>query len=323
METPKGFRTYLFEQSENKRKIEKKLLDLFLGRGYLEIIPPMIEFYETLSVAPTDTSLNQVFKFTDRHTGKIIALRPDITPQVARTVSLHMKNLPKPIRLCYCGNVFRHAEPRSGGRQEMTQVGVELIGEKGAEADAEIISIAVDAMKAAGFEDFKMVIGQVEFFKGIISCAGLKPGDEEEVKKIIQKKDLSTLSAFLTEKGVSKGASERLYELPSLIGGLDVVDRASRMSGDTVSKSALENLKDVVRILKSRNLEENILIDLGEVRGLDYYTGICFEGFIKGIGREVCGGGRYDSLLASYGEASPATGFAIEVDSLLEKIEST
>ena len=321
MEIPRGLRTYIYDQSARKRWVEERLLKVFCRWGFQEIVTPAFEYLATFSEGESGVSTGRVFKFTERGTGKLLALRPDITPQIARTAATLLKDSPKPLRLCYCGNVFRSADPGSGEGQELYQGGIELIGLDSPEADAETIAISVECIKELGLDGFKIAIGHMEFFRGILSDAKLNDGLQEEIKIRIQKKDVSGLDEVLSRCNIKDEKKERIKKILTLFGGREVIDKGKDIADNPVSQRAIDNLKKVYQMLTVYGVDDSVLIDLGEIRGLGYYTGLVFEGFIKGLGSEICGGGRYDNLLEKYGAKIPATGFAVDINSVIDVLE--
>lgn len=329
MEIPRGLRTYLYEDSARKRWVEERLLNVFFRWGFQEIVTPAFEYLDTFSAGLAlseaeginGESLSRVFKFTERGTGRLLALRSDITPQIARTAATLLKDSPKPLRLCYCGSVFRGADPGTGERQEIYQSGIELIGLDSPEADAEVIAIAVECMKGLGLIGFKVAVGQIEFFKGMLSDIELDTNLKEEIKAKIQKKDASGLEDVLSRCNAEREKKENIKKIPALFGGREVIDMARGIADNPVSLRALDNLDKVYNMLTVYGVDDSVLIDLGEIRGFGYYSGTIFEGFIKGLGFEVCGGGRYDGLLERYGAKMPATGFAVDINRVIESLE--
>lgn len=321
MEIPRGLRTYLSAQSARKRWIEESILKVFFRWGFQEVVTPAFEYFDTFSSGINGEIAEKVFKFTERGTGRLLALRPDITPQIARTAATLLKDSPKPLRLCYCGSVFRDAGPGTGERQEIYQGGIELIGLDSPEADAETIAIAVECMKELGLKEFKVAIGQIDFFRGMLSDMELDSNNKTKLRLKIQRKNISGLEEVLNSCRVKTEKKERIKNIPTLFGGRDVIDRAREIADNPVSLRAIDNLEKVYKILTIYGVDDSILIDLGEVRGFEYYTGVIFEGFVKGIGSEVCGGGRYDNLLERYGAKIPATGFAVDINRIIEIIE--
>jgi ATP phosphoribosyltransferase regulatory subunit len=318
---PKGVTDFLPEKADKIGYIEEQVRKVFELWGFRRIITPLLEFQEVMSLGMGDDLKERMFRFDDRQTGRLLAIPPDITPQVARIVATRMQGYPLPHRLYYNGRVLRHAEIQSGRSREIFQAGVELIGLDSPEADAEMVAIAVEAMQRLGLEDFKVDLGQVEFFRGIMAASGVDTCLLQPIREAIAKKDVSAIRTLLDEHPVSDRAREQIVALPRLFGGREVLAVAERVAENDRSKRALDNISQVLDILDIYGVADYLTIDLGEIRGLDYHTGLTFEGFVAGLGEPVCGGGRYDDLTAKYGFASPATGFAFNILHLVAALE--
>ncbi len=318
---PKGVTDFLPEKAAKIGYIEDKIRKVFELWGFRRLIPPLLEFQDVLALGMGEDLREKTFRFDDRQSGKLLVIPPDITPQVARIVATRMHGYPLPHRLCYNGRVLRHAAIQSGRSREIFQAGVELIGLDSPEADAEMIAMAVEVMKGLGFDDFKVDIGQVEYFRGIMAASGVGQHDRLQLQEAIGKKDASAVRTILERASISDSAKEEIAALPRLFGGREVLIDAGRVAANDRSRKALENIGQVLDILDIYGVSDYLTIDLGEIRGLDYYTGITFEGFVAGLGEEVCGGGRYDNLTAKYGFPAPATGFAFNILALLTALE--
>lgn len=320
---PKGVTDFLPEKAAKIGYIEDKIRKVFELWGFRRLIPPLLEFEEVLSLGMGEEVKGKSFRFDDRQSGKLLVIPPDITPQVARIVATRMHSYPLPHRLYYNGRVLRHAEMQSGRSREIFQSGVELIGLDSPEADAEMIAMAVEVIKGVGFDNFKIDVGQVEYFRGVMAVSGLAHHERVLLQEAIGKKDASSVRDIVDRSKVSDAVKESIVALPRLFGGREVLAEAERFAGNDRSRKALENLSAVLDIVDIYGVRDYLTIDLGEIRGLDYYTGITFEGFVTGLGEEICGGGRYDSLTARFGFPSPATGFAFNILSLLAALEKT
>jgi ATP phosphoribosyltransferase regulatory subunit len=225
--------------------------------------------------------LDLAFKLVDRGTGKMMLLRSDVTPQVARMTSLALSRIPLPLRLCYVADVYRHPDDPSHPRREMIQAGVELIGLDDPQADAEVLAIGVEALQKMGLTDVRMSVGQVRYARGLFR--------------------------------------EGILALTELSGSVDVLDRAYSVAPNDTCRSAIENLRDVLALAGSYGVaDDNLSVDLGALAAFHYHTGLVFTGFVSGAGRAVLKGGRYDNLAGKYGKQAPATGLAID---LLEAVE--
>ncbi|MDO3378681.1 ATP phosphoribosyltransferase regulatory subunit [Geoalkalibacter halelectricus] len=318
---PRGVKDFLPVKAAKIEYLKHSLLDVFAQWGFRPVLPPSLEYLHVLEKALGAGLRERTFRFDDRQGGQLVAIPPDITPQVARIVATRMREFPLPLRLCYAGRVLRHAEQQTGKDREILQAGVELIGLQSPEADAEMIAMAVEGLKAVGAREFTVDIGQVEFFRGVMDGLSLSGELAREVAHAIGHKDTSGLQALLAEAPISTQAREEISLLPRLFGGREVLEQAAAVVRNERSRRALDNLARVLDILAVYEVEEHVTIDLGEIRGLDYHTGITFQGFLPGIGRAVCSGGRYDDLTARYGYPAPATGFAFNLLNLLFALE--
>ena len=314
---PKGVKDFLPAKAAKIDYLKQTLRGIFSQWGFRPIIPPSLEFLHVLERGMGEGLKEKTFRFDDRQSGKLVAFPPDITPQVARIVASRMREMPLPIRLSYSGRVLRHAEQQAGKDREIFQSGVELIGLESAEADAEMIAMAVACLKALGAKEFTIDIGQVEFFRGVMAGLPLSDAMALEVQRAIARKDSSGLTALLEQTRLDDRAREEILALPRLFGGREVLERAEKAVSNERSRRALDTLARVLQTLEVYGVEDYVTFDLGELRGLDYHTGLTFQGFLSGIGRAVCSGGRYDNLTARYGFPAAATGFAFNLLNLL------
>lgn len=314
---PKGVKDFLPVKAAKIGYLQQTLLQIFSRWGFRPIIPPSLEHLHVLERGLGAGLREKTFRFDDRQSGKLVAFPPDITPQVARIVATRMREMPLPLRLCYAGRVLRHTEQQAGKDREIFQAGVELIGLESPEADAEMIAMAVECLKALGAREFTIDIGQVEFFRGVMADLPLSDALSREMREAIGRKDSSGLQALLEHAPLSDQSRREILALPRLFGGREVLEKAGRMVTNDRSRRALENLAKVLDVLAVYGVEEHVTLDLGELRGLDYHTGLTFQGFLPGLGRAVCFGGRYDNLTARYGFPAPATGFAFNLLNLL------
>ena len=319
---PKGARIYLPDEAARKRYVETRLFEVFRRWGYREVVTPTFEFSEVLSVG-TDVGVQEsMFKFVDRETGRMLALRADITPQIARVVATRLRDEPKPVRLAYITNVFRYDEPRVSHYREFYQAGVELIGLEKPEAEVEIIAMAIEGLRALGLDRFQIDLGHPDFFRGLLEEVTPDTGKRREIREALARKDSSTLARLVAELAPPADVSEALLALPTLFGREIVLERAAKYARTGRARRALANLTEVYRLLKIYGLAESVLLDLGEVRGFDYYSGLYFEAYIAGFGASIAGGGRYDDMLARFGYDCPAVGFAFDIARALAIMET-
>jgi len=314
---PRGVRDFLPRNAAKIEHLNRTIREVFARWGFRPLLPPSLEYLDVLERGLGAGLREKTFRFDDRQDGKLVAFPPDITPQVARIVASRMREVPLPLRLCYTGRVLRHAEQGAGKDREIFQAGVELIGLESAEADAEMVAMAIECLTACGADEFTLDIGQVEFFRGVMADLALPPAMARQLEAAIVRKDTSGLTGLLEQAPLSDTAREAVLALPRLFGGREVLARAERAAINDRSRRALENLADVLDILAVWGVERHVTVDLGELRGLDYHSGVTFQGFLPGLGRAVCLGGRYDQLTARYGYPAPATGFAFDLLNLL------
>ncbi|MBI5048117.1 MAG: ATP phosphoribosyltransferase regulatory subunit [Deltaproteobacteria bacterium] len=321
---PPGVKDSLPEEAGKVEEVEECILPLFERYGFKRVITPFLEYLDVLSIGLGIDLRDKVFKFIDPATGKVVAVRPDITPQIARVVATRMRDYKLPIRVCYNEKIFRYQEPRSGRPREIQQIGAELITKKPSpEADAEIIIIAINGLKGLGLKNFKIDIGEVGFVKGMLDNPVLNIIEKNKIKDAIALKDGSALEAILDDLGnkASSKYKKALKIIPSLFGGKEVLKKASSIAESAQAKMAVENLSQILKIIDTKRLTQFITFDLAEMRGFDYYTGIIFEGFARGVGKAIMTGGRYDNLMQKYGYPCAAIGFAFDVENVVAAME--
>lgn len=314
---PTGVRDFLPVKAAKLEYLRETLQRVFSRWGFRPVIPASLEDLAVLELGLGSDLRAKTVRFDDRQSGRLVAFPPDITPQVARIAATRMHDLPLPYRLCYSGRVLRHAEQRLGKEREVWQTGAELIGLDSPEADAEMIAMAVEGLQAVGAAGFTIDVGQGAFLRGILDDLPLPPAAAGELRAAIAGKDATSLQRLLDTYPVSDRQRAEVLALPRLFGGREALDRAAAVVGNDVSKRALDNLHRVLEVLEVYGVDEFVTIDLGELRGFDYHTGVIFQGFLAGFGRAVCSGGRYDGLTARYGFPAPATGFAFNLFNLL------
>jgi len=319
---PKGAKLYLPDEAGQKRHVEETLLTVFRRWGYREIVTPAYEYFDVLSQGTDHELQERMFKMVDRETGRLLDLRADVTPQIARIVATRLRDEPKPLRLAYLTNVFRYDEPHVGRYREFYQAGVELVGLPNAEGDAEMIAMTVEGLGALELTRFQIDVGQADFFRGILEDLGLDEARARELRSALARKDVSALERLVGGLGAPSAVTELLLALPTLYGRGDVLERAERLVKNPRSEAALANLAEIYRLLRVYGLADAVLLDLGEVSGFDYYSGVHFEAYVTGLGAPLAGGGRYDHMLGRFGYDCPATGFAFEVGRALLAMES-
>ena len=319
METrlPTGVKDFLPVKAAKLDYLQNTLRSIYRSWGFRPVAPAILEDLSVLELGLGTDLREKTFRFDDRQTGRLVAFPPDITPQVARIAATRMRDMPLPFRLCYNGRVLRHTEQQLGKDRQIYQSGVELIGLSGPEADAEMIAMAVMCLQAVGATGFTIDIGQVEFLRGVLDDLPLDAAQSRDVRTAIAAKDISGLQQKLKGLPLTDRQRDELLALPRLYGGRETLDQARQVITNPASQKALDNLERILEVLTVYGIEEHITLDLGEMRGFDYHSGLIFQGFQSGFGRAVCAGGRYDGLTERYGFAAPATGFAFNLYNLL------
>ena len=328
---PYGVRDLFFEDAAGLAALGDTWREIFARWGYTQVITPTYEHYDVLLRGYGADQEADLYRVLDRE-GAVLALRPDITTQVARLAGAKLADEPRPLRFSYFTNVFRYDEPQAGRQREFFQAGVELIGAATAQADAEVIEVCVECLLAAGLRDFQLNLGHMGIFRGLVSGLDLRPGQGASLRRAIDRKDTATLARLLAEDSVNAGAAALLQALPSLCGGPEMLDRAAALVADmprnaglpaeaSSVSAALDHLRALLGLLQAHGVAQHVILDLGEVRGMGYYTGMNFEGFVAGLAYPICSGGRYDNLVGLYGAPSPAVGFALGVERVQMALE--
>lgn len=319
-EKPSGVRDYLPEAVERLRHIELNVLDCMSRWGYRQIITPTLEYYDTVG-ATSSTSDGKLFKLLDKR-GVTLVLRSDSTAPIARVVASVLKEEQLPLRLAYHANVFRAMEDEAGRDAEFFQTGVELVGDASAEADAEMIALAIASLQAAGVNQFKIAVGHVGFLNGLFhETLQAHPEAQNTLKECLLRRDYVGYRKHIRGLPLTDEAKQKLEDIMRLRGGRDVCTLAQDMSRDPLAIQSLDHLCRIWDVLSDYGVSEHILIDLTMIGDFSYYTGMTFEGYAAELGFPVCSGGRYDNLLQQFGRPAPATGFALKTNRILEVLE--
>lgn len=316
LHTPDGVNDILPEECSIKKEIENTMWTVLTSFGYKEVETPSFEYYDCYIGESGQISQETMFKFFDDK-GRILALRPDITTSIARMAATKASTKQLPLRYMYTGNVFRNELTEGVRQREFTQTGIELIGSYAPEADAEIIAAAMEAIIAVGIEDFSMEIGQVAFFNGLVEQAGLDEKSIEKLRDRIDSKDSVGIKAITSKLDIDDEIKNLMAELPYMFGDMSVIEKAYVSGLNETSQKALDNLKRIYELLCLYGFEKYISIDLGMLQSIDYYTGSIFKCYTRGISFPVCAGGRYDNLMAKFGDAKGAVGAAIGVNRVM------
>ena len=317
LHTPEGVRDIYGIEYARKLLIEQRLHEAIRLYGYQDIQTPSFEFFDVYSREIGTTPSSQLYKFFDKE-GNTLTLRPDFTPSCARCAAKYFMDETRPIRLTYSGSAFTNASSLQGKLKEVTQMGVELIMEPSVEADAEMISLVVEALLRCGLTSFQIAVGEVEYFRGICSQAGLKEETEQKLRDAINAKNYFAAKELLESRKVRRDYAQVLLRLADTVLGASDLAEARQMVDNERSLQAIERLEQLHRVLEKYGVEKYVSFDLGLLGKYNYYTGVIFKGYTYGVGDAVVTGGRYDHLLSHFGKNAPAIGFVIVVDDLME-----
>lgn len=310
--TPEGTRDRLFGECEESRAVQSILTRLFRTRGYGEILTPEVEFYDSFVTGGCAIPQESMLKVIDR-SGKICVMRPECTIPIARVAATKLKDRPLPQRFYYNQNVYRSSTGNKGDLGERAQCGVELIGARGIKADLELIATAVDALRSCGLKNFRIEIGHAGIYRALAAEMELDEDTAEQIRALIECKNFAALRCYLADY-TDRPACAALNKLAYLFGGVEVLDELEGLQqGDG---GVIEYLRTLWNLLEQAGYGEYILLDLGLVHQIDYYTGVVFRGYAEGAGRAVLSGGRYDNLLGAFGRPAQAIGFAVDVDAV-------
>jgi ATP phosphoribosyltransferase regulatory subunit len=312
---------YVFgAEARLRRAVERRVLDVFDGWSYDEVILPIFDYAE-LFEGGLGEGRARTYRFTD-HAGELLALRPELTTLVARTVATRLRDEPLPLRLAYSGEVFRFDPPRRGRHSEFHQVGVEHLGTNRLEADLEVLLVCVEALRALGLSGFRLTLGHVGFLGGIVDALKLPPEVRDALRERLDRRDPDGIGQVLDGFGEPERVAElaRLATLSGANAPDEVLERALGLVRNPVSRAAALELSRVLETARSAGLADAFEVDLGGVAGFDYYTGMTFQVYLPGLASALGGGGRYDRLMGQFGRDLPAVGFSLCLDWLADAV---
>ena len=317
---PQGTQDLLFEAARRLRRCEAALAGVFEAHGFAEVIPPAIESAEVFADASAGGGAGAL-RTVDR-SGRLLALRADFTAQVARIAATRLSNV-SPLRLYYRGSVVREADAVSGVPRERLQAGCELVGDAEPGADAEMLALAAASLHALGIAPAaaRIAVGSVGYFSALVDAAGASSRLARALTDAIDRKDLPGLTILCTREvppGKARDALLMLAQPPRpQTEASALLSRAQELAPNDAASSAVRRLSSTLHAAQARSLGAELEVDLGEVRGLGYYTGLVFNLYAAGAPRAVGGGGRYDTLLGRFGDPRPAVGFSLDLDALV------
>ncbi len=316
---PEGIEEVLPPAAWRLECARRELLDLFSSWGYELIMPPFIEYLESLLTGTGNDLDLQTFKLTDQLTGRTLGVRADMTPQAAR-IDAHAHRREAPTRLCYLGTVLHTRPDGFAGSRSPLQMGAELFGHDGIESDVEILSLALESLRLMQVGDVHVDLGHVGIYRSLAAEAGLDERLEVALFDALQRKAVTDISEILDASSASAEQRGRLAALAELNGGLEVLDSArARLAGaGNAVMAALDNLNAIATVMQQRVGSTQLFFDLAELRGYGFHTGMVFAVFVPGRGQEVARGGRYDAIGRVFGRARAATGFSMDLKTLMD-----
>ncbi len=319
--TPDGVRDIYGEEEQRKLYLEDCIKRVIYSYGYEDIQTPTFEYFDVFSKDIGTTPSKELYKFFDKE-GDTLCLRPDFTPSVARSVAKYFSDETNPIKLTYMGNTFVNNSSLQGKLKEATEIGVELMNDDSYIADAETINLAIEALKSTGLENFQVVIGHIEYFKGLCESVGILEDDELILREYISSKNFIMAEELIDSLIKDKKQKELLMMTGESIGDISVIKATKEKINNVRSKNALTRLEKIYEALKLFNNEKYVSFDLGMLSKYNYYTGVIFKAYTYGLGDVVIKGGRYDHLVEAFGNPKPAVGFMIVIDDLMLALRS-
>lgn len=313
---PDGIEESLPSDAYRREMLRARILTLFLSRGYQLIATPLIEYVETLLGDMRDDLSEQTFKLVDPVDGRLLGVRADMTPQAAR-IDAHRLKSEGIQRLCYIGPVLKSQRDSAHAPRNPIQVGAEIFGHAGIESDIAIIDLALEICTTLALPPLVLDLGHVGFFRTLVQQANLNPDAAKQIWSLLQSKDLPALTEFLQQLELSDHLQQRFLHLPTLHGEVEILQQAAKVFPDCLE--FIEEIQKVADNFLAKGIA--VHIDLAELRGYGYKTGLVFTGYVPGQGQEVWRGGRYDGLGKRYGRARPATGFSCTLN-LLEAVSA-
>lgn len=316
---PDGIEEVLPDEAARIEAARRMLLDLFASWGYDLVITPHIEYLESLLTGAGHDLELQTFKMTDQLSGRMLGLRADITPQVAR-IDAHTLGSEGPCRLSYCGSVL-HTRPRPlSTSRSLIQLGAELYGDASTASDLEVMSLMLETLLVCGVKGMHLDIGHVGIYRPLVQAAGLDSETEGALFDALQRKAGDEVMSILAPLG-ELAEARMLASLAQLSGGIEVLEQAHMLldGAPEAVMAALDDLQDLAAALQARYPQIPLYFDLGELRGYHYHTGISFAVFVPEMGQSIAQGGRYDDIGRDFGRARPATGFSTDLRLLVER----
>ena len=323
LHTPDGVRDLYNGEYKKKLMIQDELHNVFMKYGCFDIQTPTFEYFDVFSNQVGTTPSKDLFKFFDKE-GNTVVLRPDFTPSIARCVAKYYSPQEEPIKLCYMGNTFINSSDYQGRLKESTQCGVEFLGDGSANADAQMLAMVVDSLKAIGIHEFQISVGHAGFFSALLQEGKVDVEQEMILRELLSNKNFLGVEAFIERLEVSDDIKQLFALLAKFDTSSEDIKKACIWAAQYPQLAeAVAALDELNGILKEKGIDNHVSFELGMISDYQYYTGIIFAGYTFGHGEPIVKGGRYDKLLSHFGKDAPAIGFAFVVDQLLAALKGT
>ncbi|MBA2662408.1 MAG: ATP phosphoribosyltransferase regulatory subunit [Bradymonadaceae bacterium] len=301
-----------------RRQITTQAMQIFAGWGYREIQIPLLEHFDSLKSGLDEDQIARSFRFVDR-AGNLMVLRPDVTPAVAKTYAYQLRSAPLPLRVSYSNKVVRIERAFVGAQLESYQVGLELIGAEGLVADVEVLLIVLELLERLGLKRFQINLADHKAASLLLSATGAPSRFRDDVEDAILARDPDEVRSILNGLGTRTPIVEAIAVMASLEGGLQKIDLIERLLPNEVAlKKRLDYLRKLEQAMADLGYGEQVRVDLGEIDGPGYYTGIGFSVVAEGAGRRLARGGRYDELIGLFGQSTAAVGFSFSLEAVVE-----
>lgn len=318
---PDGIEEILPPKAARLEQLRRDVLDLYRSWGYEQVFPPLVEYLESLLTGAGNDLALQTFKLTDQLTGRLMGVRADMTPQVAR-IDAHTLHREGVTRLCYAGHVL-HAKPESlTASRSLIQIGAEIYGHGGVASDVEVIRLMLETLQLGNCGVVHLDLGHVAIYRSLVKAAGLDEAREWQLFDIFQRKAVPELEQFLALQVADPVLRAQLRVLVSLAGDRSTLDKARQQlaGGPDEISQALLALEQIATAIAQSHPGVQLYFDLGELRGYHYHTGAVFSAYVPGMGQAIAKGGRYDHIGEVFGRARPATGFSTDLAELVRRV---
>jgi len=314
---PAGVQYFFDDEARLRRKVERRAMSVFAGWSYDEIILPMFDYHDLFARGMGAGPAERTYRFVDRD-GALLALRPELTSLVARTVATRFIQRPRPVRLSYSGEVFRYDEPSEHASREFHQLGIEHIGQPRIEADIEVLIVATDVLSSLGISDFRIALSHAGFLNGVADYLEFSDEKRSTLRDLIDRRATRALDEYLAAEAPNLEESRRaaFCRLTQLAGKKAALTEARTVLSNTRSQAAVDALEEIYQTLSGLKLGDNFDVDFGDAGEIEYYTGLTFKVFVPELGVEIGGGGRYDNLIANFGAPEAAVGFSLSLDAI-------